>query len=174
MALCLVVYKTNFGYSFYFGNLIDHNSPMNNLTFETAKTLKDAGFPIPRVKVGQVWYNEMESPSVIVKNNGDEYSTGEHHYHGCSLLNGVVGNDFPESIVRERCYFAPTATDILKELGSNWNLSSFRLPSGNVEYAVVWNYECEEVADPDKEFYNDNPAEAAAMAWLHLRKPIKH
>jgi hypothetical protein len=48
MALHLVGYKTNFGYSVYFSNLVHHNSPMNNhVKYGTANLLKEAGFPIP-------------------------------------------------------------------------------------------------------------------------------
>lgn len=143
---------------------------MDIISFETAERLKAAGLKIPKLSVGQVWYNQSRYPSVIIKNMGDEFSTGETHWQGFSIENGELGNDVPESIVRDMCYFAPTATDILKELGPNWNLSSFKTTSGQAQFAVIWNYECEEVADPDKEFYHENPAEACAAAWLQLNE----
>lgn len=148
----------------------------NHVIFETAKSLKEAGFPIPKVKVAQMWYNEQDAPSFIVKNNGDEYGAGEHHYQGCSLMTGRVGNDFPESIVRERCYFAPTATDVLKELGGEFVIC-FLNGTWQVKKVIAEKNTSNPGPWPKSvgstfwtESAHDNPAEAAAMAWLQLRK----
>jgi len=61
-----------------------------NVTFETAKRLKDAGFPQPETCFGQVWYlNHNERPVLIGSAEG-------------TITQG-----------QERV-FAPSATDILK------------------------------------------------------------
>lgn len=132
----------------------------NVISYETAKRLKEAGFNPKGLAVGQVWYNGFGAPSVIVRNLGDEFSTGETHWNGCSLENGETGNDFSESRIINNCFFAPTATDILKEL-----------PGHTIHYKskgstwVVWSYEPD-----DMMFQHESPAEVAALAWLALNK----
>lgn len=123
-------------------------------SFETAKKLKESGFPQPSPKFGQVWYDPYGMPAVVLSTKplrfGDE---GGQSWSG--------KNRFGEMI------FAPTATDILRELPRNW---------------MLWFYEGSEIENPawevgkyergdgfDDQESNSNPAEACAAAWLKLK-----
>ncbi len=137
---------------------------MDIISFETAKRLKEAAFPHAEFETGQFLYNKQGEIAFLFDSGIVTRPLCPILFPSRKAMNPESSNDLLY------CYFAPTATDILKELGPNWNLSSFMLPSGEVPFAVVWGYEHEEVADPDKEFYHDNPAEACAAAWLQLNE----
>jgi len=106
------------------------------VTFETSIRLKDAGFPQPSPKAGQFWY-------------GKNREVGYIFYHErLALLSGeIVYFDAPE-----KCVFAPTSTDILRELGPLFDLSC----------------DCGEFWCRDEKDWN--PAEAVAEAWLKLNE----
>lgn len=137
------------------------------VSFETAKALRVAGFPQPSVQIGQVWYNNLKCMSVVVKYYGNDFSDGKH-FGGCSLVDGSSGNDFSEADIRSACFFAPTATDILRELPNK---------------ILFWKYEnifvCGVQVVGDNDYYtiqfetvykHENPAEACALAWLEKNK----
>ncbi len=115
------------------------------VTFETAVRLKEAGFPQPFPQAGMFGYND--AGYLFVKTHDGHTSNNRY---GSVLLNGgndnitLSKNDFKFVV------FAPTATDILRELGPLFDLS----------------YDCAEFWCGDKKGWN--PAEAAAEAWLKL------
>ena len=114
---------------------------MNVVSFETAKRLKEAGFPQPIQRMGQWWYDTQERLTL-------------------TAYDGVSGDDMSKFI------FAPTATDLIPP---NWML--VRRVS---EWECVSEYELDNFFSnaiaPENYFHHENPAEAAAMAWLHVNK----
>lgn len=110
---------------------------MTHVTFETAKRLKEAGFPRPNPVYGQAWFSKY----------------------------GFVDITAPIQISRKRklctsvrdgSIFAPTATDILAHL-PGWAL---------YYHEGVWCCALVEDEFVIAEFRSDNPAEAAAEAFL--------
>lgn len=99
------------------------------VTFETAKKLKEAGFPQPSLEDGQFWYSSKEQ--VICFGH---------------TVDNWCETDYDVSA------FAPTATDILRQIpGANlkWNGSTFVCKyRGKVD--------------------DTNPAECAAKMWLKI------
>lgn len=135
---------------------------MNHVTFETAKRLEAAGFPQPKLNHLQLW-------------TARRYPDGTARHDALLIVNTkntlipFDGGNHVDCDEKRRA-FMPTATDILPLLGANWNLSSYKMPSGLVQFACIWNYEEGESADPGREFYSTSPAEAAAMAWLQIHE----
>jgi len=112
-------------------------------SFETAVRLKESGFPQPTPEAGQFWYNPNGILFVVylVHEIVELYEIGRR--------NPSIGHYW------EDWTFAPTATDILRELGPLFDLS----------------YDCAEFWCGDKKGWN--PAEAAAEAWIKLNPKIK-
>lgn len=121
---------------------------MNNVTTpETAQRLKSAGFPQPEPKPGQVWHAgcDFEWPIIIVKS--------EMLVDG--VEDGVVNPNFS--------IFAPTAPDILAELGVQYlfwfdGFEKVWICADNI--AVFTDF------FGGVKFTHTNPAEAAALVWL--------
>jgi hypothetical protein len=122
---------------------------MDIVSFETAKKLKEAGFPQPEPAVGQVWYNEIGFPSLLTRNMGE----GEWRF--VLLASGEVRFDLVDF---GRTFFAPTATDILPLLGESYGLNC-EGDGWQVFWMSSWGYE-DTIAE------HANPAEACAAAWL--------
>lgn len=117
---------------------------MNNVCSpETAQEMKAAGFPQPSYQTGQVWYKDGQAWQRMA----DAYWT--------ELNNGFTHSN-PH--FRPDCY-AATATDILKQLGYNWDL----FWDEDID-TFICNYDY--VAD----YSNPNAAEACAPAWLSKNK----
>lgn len=130
---------------------------MHTVTFETAKRLAEAGFPQPTPERGQIWLSEVGAEYLIqaVGQDGSvDYSFGNAYPFLCRHLDA------------DGCIFAPTTTDIMRELP---------------EYAVARHIDyrgqsgeawfCWDTLDRHETFsHPTNPAEAAAMAWLHENK----
>lgn len=122
----------------------------NHVSAETALKLKEAGFPQPTPEFLQVWYSD-ESPymeRIVMFNN--------------ALESRVVflGADSIEYRYIDQLYaFAPTATDILRELGSDYFFSAIGpnlFEVDKIDPYTVGNEPCR----------HENPAEAAAKMWL--------
>lgn len=80
---------------------------MKNVSFETAKALRDAGFPQPEPAFGQQWYFPETKELFLVT---FVYSNGKVDY--CMEGSQVVMlEDMPEGAI-----FAPQAHDILSAL----------------------------------------------------------
>jgi len=128
-------------------------------TFETAVRLKEAGFPQPIPEAGQWWYN----PDFGVFLVGKLYMVD-------GRLRNIFYPDTGKGINKEirlfvNFVFAPTATDILREL----------LPLIFELYYSKTNddFVLQRRSDDDNTlyaFYNENPAEAVAEAWLKLNE----
>jgi len=124
----------------------------NYVTFETAKKLKEAGFPQPEPERGQSWYY---ADSAMV----DTYEVLVLHIHitGDVQFDSKYGSD---TLSREDfggLFFAPKATDIIRDLGEDYTI---QLNGPN--WLVMSDFAGHE---------HENPAEAAALAWLSLSHP---
>lgn len=112
---------------------------MNHVTAETARKLQEAGFPQPIATFGQIWhYRETE----------------KHPWR--QLV--ITQNQYLPPV----CLFAPTATDILREL-----------PGLSVYYSglELWNTNNPFEGSFDCDFPPlNNPAEAAARFWLAVKE----
>ena len=119
----------------------------NVVTPETARKLKEAGFKQPEPAPGQMWYNVNDIPIFVV---GETKSKVYYVIFGVNLVYIEPKRDFVLNLV-----FAPTATDILRELGNQYVLRTWSIGE---KFAVKH--------DNGEKCWNDNPAEAAALAWL--------
>ena len=85
----------------------------NVVTLETAKRLKQAGFPQPEPKVGQFWYDGMFQRLSIAS-----HRMGKDQHLYLTPINAVDWSHYFEAVVmlddkNDWPIFAPTATDIL-------------------------------------------------------------
>lgn len=113
-------------------------------TPETAQRLKDAGFPQPEPKPGQIWHCgcDFEWPTIVATSD--------------MLVDGVE-----DGVIDTRyALYAPTATDILRELG--WDYQ-FWFDQKQCIFACGKLNDSFNIEYP---FLHTNPAEAAALAWL--------
>lgn len=131
---------------------------MNHVTFETARRLKEAGFPQPAPDLGQVWYYNGGGFLQVVEFDNEQnmpiiYAFGSAYYERRPYWNQLI--------------FACAATDILKELPGYYLIrygphDMPNLPMGfafgciNPSRNTSWN--------------DDNPAEACALAWLAIHE----
>jgi len=128
---------------------------MNNVcTPAIARRLKEQGFPQPVPEPGQVWYTKSEAPFVVVQPKGSQIAVGWPYV------------DYSFSHIDKfdihSCVYAPTAPDILRELGWEWRV-------GYAEDAK--EYFC--VHETGRYlYYNDNPAEACAEVWEAKQKQL--
>lgn len=141
------------------------------VSFETAKALKDAGFPQPAPEAGQFWYLDEHDIS------GSVYQPGVlfvfiRAWRG--FLDGVffAVNEYTQQRGRDFAHnpvFAPATKDILQELPENYYLGKDENGFNIKEF--LW------FGDSGYEFnivsHSDNPAEAAASAWLALKKDLE-
>jgi hypothetical protein len=126
---------------------------MDIVTFETAKALKEAGFPSPSLRKGQVWYHDTNKEYQVVDVGIGEASA--YHYR---TVGGVVGEH--GFAFRIRKFFAPSAVDILNWLGADWALS---VEDGSPRWRCFTPHGAQE-------YFHENPAEACAAAWLAYNK----
>jgi len=130
----------------------------NVTTFDTSAKLKAAGFPQPEIEVGQFWYAETaykggnleHAPLCVVV---EMYSTRK------PLLRRLTCEHMTGEVAGGKQCFAPTATDILRELGFQYDLSF-----------VSGSWFITKDKDDMPEWNSSNPAEAAALAWLSIHK----
>lgn len=121
----------------------------NVVTPETARKLKEKGFPQPENPTpGEVWY--IDNAPYVVRGNPQQFKPNSWIFSG--LLERVqAGMDcLPEAV------FAPTATDILSDLGNDYHI-------GMLDGVFVSGLH--QFGQSDMQF-NDNPSEAAALVWL--------
>ena len=132
---------------------------MHTVSFETAKRLAEAGFPQPIPQRGQTW----------IEDNYTHDRSGNHHLvlESRSTMEAFcISQDlflnYSKWLDSELCIFAPTATDILRELPrySLALLLSYRHQTGEAWFC--WDI------DQTETFFSHptNPAEAAAQAWF--------
>jgi len=134
---------------------------MNNYTTpQTSARLKAAGFPQPAPEVGQVWLEIGTNLLYIILHISDN---GEFE---CSYF-GFPGSRFVNEQFDTRDTFAPTATDILRELGGEFNISYV------CDTYLIIKDGIFAIKPPETIASHTNPAEAAALAWLSLNE-TKH
>jgi hypothetical protein len=131
----------------------------DHCAYDTAKRLEQAGFPKPEIQFGQVWYDGLQPGEwgvITGINRGFAFA-----------FNSCLGGYERVFKLDERFTFAPTATDILKEL-PGWHIlfSNFSLPNG--EQKKMWRCACDD--ERLDEFYHENPAEATAKAYLAINE----
>lgn len=118
----------------------------NIVSFDTAKRLKGAGFPQPKyIEIGFVYSDE-----------GDLLYLRE-----CSFIVRMLCGEIGEI---SGLVFAPTATDILVRLEectiySDIRSSKFICSTGSNSDGIAWF-----------SIAHENPAEAAALAWLEINE----
>ncbi len=132
----------------------------NVVSFETAIALKEAGFPQPEPEAEQFWYNPDFGLFVVgPRSHGFAYRHISIFYPETGKVYEKEQGKFSD------CVFAPDVADILKQL-PGWYASLDR-----TKWVCVNGYP----EKGDKEHINDNPAEAAAAAWLqtHRKKDLE-
>lgn len=130
------------------------------VSYETAVRLKEAGFPQPTPEAGQMWYY-TRFPDGTAKKNVLCILAHEYPYQDNLEALPLDGG---ERICNPRNtqIYAPTATDILREL----NFHHLRPLFGH-KWAIHNHYE---LGDSFEICTNENPAEAAAEAWLKINE----
>lgn len=128
---------------------------MNHITTpNTSKRLKAAGFPQPKYKRGQFWYDADGIEFMVFGFNGETIS-GTYLQRGGYFGGGKVD--------KGDC-FAPTAADILKELPDNTLLIIQQ--NATPENEII--FDC--MTDMHVHSRNVNSAEAAAKAYLSIHE----
>jgi len=133
-----------------------------NVTFETAKRLKEAWFPQQPKNYGLYFVESFtaggkkrEWGSIVAKFGIDTILVGS--FRGQTT---IIHNCCKIKFESEKAFFAPTATDILAHL-PGWYLTF-----SNGEW-VCLSFDNEGNA-PDT-FRSSNPAEAASDAWFFVK-----
>lgn len=138
---------------------------MNVVTFETAKRLKDAGFKHSDSADNTFWY--------AVFNDGifKSYHSAYGYMASIWLWDTQTPSSPPvmanpiqwEQTNEAKVFFAPTSTDILKELGYDFALKFF----DDSKKFCCW----QDNQDGSWQTWTDqNPAEACAAAWLSIHE----
>ena len=128
----------------------------NVVSIETAKALRDAGFPQPKPEPGQFWYDYTKRLFVIA-------AVGTTSITGMWIERGTAF----QSKMNEFDIFAPTATDILEQLGYDekkgleFSMQLCDRGSGNKWTVRSHNFNTGLLIQT-----SENPAEAAAQMWL--------
>lgn len=117
---------------------------MNTTIFETAKALRDAGFPQPERAPGQFWYNQKGLLHVVFIEGGE----------GRCFLSVDDGDAWP--CVDEGYIFAPQAHDILAQV-PGCDIGYY--PENSDGWVSFYDYG--ETTNEDK-----NPHELAAKLYL--------
>lgn len=129
------------------------------VNYETAVRMKKAGFPQPSPEPGQIWYDPDFGPFFVGRRS---YIDGRDR----NIFYPETGKAFDKPEADFTAYaFAPTATDILRGLifhhlrplmGHRWAIHNYYELGDSVEIST-----------------NENPAEAAAEAWLNMNEPLE-
>ncbi len=115
---------------------------MDVVSLETAKQLKDAGFPQPEPRILQIWYSIRGRKLVLLSIRSCE-SAG-------MMEVGGDWSDFFDLEMFDEMYFAPTADDVLRQIPGadlRWNGSEYQSKYAGKEYDI-------------------NSAECAAKMWF--------
>lgn len=130
----------------------------------TAARLKAAGFPQPAPATGQVWY--VHRDAVILSAHPTTLSWLRMFYLSAGESTGKVFD------IRKEVFsghtFAPGVADLLRVLGGRACISEdsdkrFAV-ANNLRIKIDW----EQISGtaPDWQWFDENPAEALAAAWL--------
>jgi len=124
------------------------------LSYETAVRLKEAGFPQPEPENGQFWYNPDFGPFLVGKLWMVDGRLRNIFYPDTGKVVNKEIRLFPD------CVFAPTATDILREMT---DVSLRYSEREDCFWVSCWRAAYDSGAIRQT---NINSAEAAAQAWL--------
>jgi hypothetical protein len=129
---------------------------MDVVSFETAKKLKEAGFPQPEPAFGQVWYESAGSPIIVT-------SGWEAGFAFVGPRSAMAQTTYMKRFQEQNGVFAPTATDILKAIQSEYSTPCliFDFKDGQWEVGDFSHSEWYTMTS-----HKTNPAEACAAAWL--------
>lgn len=120
---------------------------MDIVTFETAKRLKEAGFPQPAPEFGQAWYDMVTQTLFLIVETFDD---NPPPYNGVWIIEKGGNVSHIERELLGMMAYAPTATDIL-----------CRIPDNDFYFTDKCFY-----FSGDMEQGGENPAEVAAKKWL--------
>jgi hypothetical protein len=120
----------------------------NIVSFETAKKLEAAGIERPTPEIGQFWHDDNQC-TLLISSISRGYAFAKYTHDQALPIVMIGFEDFNELV------YAPTATDILEQLPDckMWHHGGF------------WFVE-----KLDREFANENAAEAVAEAYLSQSK----
>ena len=118
------------------------------VSFETAKALKEAGYPQPEFEAGQFWYDL----------DGTLFIKSRHPFR---FLSPESGGIWILDISFEERFYAPSSTEIIEHVGKE-------NPGARLYFEVgLWNaFDGWRNLSPNHE----NPAEAAAQLFILLNK----
>ena len=114
----------------------------NVVTPETARKLKEAGFKQPKFEAGQFWYKERYPGGIAAKWVLCVFSELD--------FIPLDGGNFPTG----EAVFVPTATDVLRTLGDDWALDTFK---DKWRCWLSWG---------DSEFIGKSAIAVTVLAWL--------
>ena len=124
---------------------------MHVTTHETSQKIKDAGFPQPPFSVGQIWYNQSGIKYLITGGEGllvfVKRIDAENWSRPLPIFNW------------EGWSYAASATELLPD---NYHL----MTQAKKWYCRLPHFDGKEFQDYYPIFYHENPAEAAAFAFL--------
>ena len=115
----------------------------------TARRLKELGFAQPVPAPGQVWYTINDTKIIVTGRKGQTFFCATKGGNSLTEIHVSHFDDFAD---------APTASDILRELGEDWTM----IVAGG-GFQIYKHFQ-----DPQYIFpiaANENPAEACAEAW---------
>lgn len=147
---------------------------MQHVTFQTAVRLKKAGFSQKFNDAGleRRYYVISQTPTGKIRKWGQvcvniyphltSYQIGSVNTESGSMLHEHERLR-DQKIISEFSFFAPTATDILRELRGDYSLCY---------HAPHWRCELIDAFEPVDYWQDENPAEACAKAWLEKKKTV--
>ena len=138
----------------------------NIVSLETAKKLEADGFEKPKIEVGQYWYvfNEKD-PTLIIEKQDHKKARYYDAEFILDELDGVL--EVTDTIVETRGVYAPTATDLLQQLGGDFVLWFDKSPKLQMWFCAKCGNFAQEAGMPTG---NENAAEAVAEAYLSQTK----
>lgn len=148
---------------------------MNNLvTFETAKRLKEAGFPQPDFQPMQFWYDDgikgISQFRIYIVLHVGRFPAGQPAplmHEICEEPHGQMYGTHANFGEYQYIAFAPTATDILEQL-PGYEIGYF--PTAKEMWSLPGEWSISDLEGKCPVCEHTNPAEAAAAAWLELNK----
>ena len=131
------------------------------VSYETAQRLKEAGFPQPKLSIGQNWYDQSGKLWRVTK-------WAESSKNDDLVLIGDYLGDWDIIGKKEQFLgFAPTATDIIREFERLQKSKWIRIGMSGDGWFECYLYAFGGLQDS---FSHENPAEACAEAWLKTVK----
>ncbi len=117
----------------------------------TAKRLKEAGYPQPEFKLGQVWadYSQEDQIELCVMFGP----------HGMDAK--VLNEDMVYVVGKQHLFYSPCATEIIEQ--PRMSMCAILFDDNSIWNCNDYDMVLEHMTS------NENPAEAAAEMWLELK-----